>query len=690
MIFEDGSALNHRREQNALRDKGKDPSVILARFRWWLFIACLPLGLMKGQESELERNEAMEQIFQQAITLYSSGDYDAAAKKFHQVALNTPLNHRTTAAYVMKGKALLRSGQSLEAAKTLRAFLAAHPKSTYVPDAEFTIGLTFLRARRFDDAVQSFLNAWRRIPASDSSSTLRDDIVAGLDMVLDSTYNVLQVKDLIGKTTGRVQRVYLWLKVAEMHVAGSRLRSAEAVLDTLARYSPVPIFGPRIGAVRSRVELRSDAKLGALLPLMKNDAQSSVKEIGEEILDGILFAIDEHNADRSTKVKVTLDVRDTERDPLVATRMAQELTTDPEIVAIVGPVFSTTASAVVGLANARGVPLVTPTANSNGIAAVGSFIFQANPDYETRGRAMARFAVQRRGHRTLAVLSPIDTYSKYMAEAFIKEAIALGAKVVATEWYQRGVSDFSPQMKSIRNAGLVEGFGPMLSFGGSSGKDEIAQLVRLGVPQARIDSLLSRSSLIPAKLLLGENAEHLVDSLGLRTYPDVSMVDSLEYPVRGIDGFYVPISMPEEIGEIVSQIVYFNFETELLGSGEWNSFTELNSNKRYCSNVYFDADSYVDPTNTSYAAFVDRFFERTGKRPSKHTLYGYDTAMLVLAQIGAGAQTRETIAGALGEVVNYQGLHSKIGFTSGRVNKWLQILHFDGERIGFVDEMSIE
>jgi len=643
-----------------------------------------------AQEREIEYSDEAEALFQQAIGLYSAEDFREAAGVFDRIAGDPRLNQRTTASHVMKGKALLQAGQSLEAGKALRAFLVAYPSSSYGADAEYTIGLTLLRAHRFDSAVRSFLSAWRRVTPSDSASVLRDDLLTALDMLLDSTYNVLEIRDLIGATPGREQRTYLWLKIAEMHVASARLSSAETALDTLARYPPSSLFATRIAAVRARVERRSEVKLGALVPLMKSAEQSSVREIGEDILQGIQFAIDDYNADPAVKVKVVLDVRDTERDPLVATRMAQELTGDQEIVAVIGPVFSATASAVVGLANARGVPLITPTANSNGIAAVGPYIFQANPDYETRGRAMARYAVRKRGLRRFAVLSPIDTHSKYMAEAFIKEAIDLGAKVVATEWYQRGTADFSMQLKNIRRAGLLEVSGPMLSLSGRTANADIATLVHLGVPRQRIDSLLERSSIVSAEALLGPNAQRLIDSLGIKTNQDVLTVDSLEYPVRGIDGFYVPISMPEEIGAVVSQIVYFNFETELLGSGEWNNFTELNANKRYCSNVLFDADNHVNPADSAYARFVERFYQVTQKRPSKHTLYGYDTALLVLSQIRSGAATRETLARALAGVRAYQGLHSKIGFSPGRVNVWLQILRFDGERIEAVDEMAIE
>jgi hypothetical protein len=94
-----------------------------------------------------------------------------------------------------------------------------------------------------------------------------------------------------------------------------------------------------------------------------------------------------------------------------------------------------------------------------------------------------------------------------------------------------------------------------------------------------VDSLLEKSAEVDAEKLLGPRAKYILDSLGISTPVDESSLDSLESAVTGIDGMYVPIGMPEEIGVVASQIVYFNIKTGILGSGEWNSFPELDANK---------------------------------------------------------------------------------------------------------------
>jgi ABC-type branched-subunit amino acid transport system substrate-binding protein len=642
-----------------------------------------------GQES-LEYSERAELLFTQGIEQFSAERFEESVESFDGIIRQFSFNQRTTASYVMKAKALFMLNKNLEAARTLTLFLSEYPSSNYFADAEFMLGLVHLRIRRYNDAVQSLINAWRKTPPILRAKKLERDILAALDGIIDAHLEIEAVRQLLRESRSVRERAFFWLKVGEKDAKEGKISEAAIAVDTLTYHYPQGLFANRVAALRARVERPGSVKLGALLPLMKNSKPSPTQEVGTEIYEGIVFALEEYRQDPSMRVKVTLATRDTERDPLVATRGTDELTSDAEIIGIIGPVFSNTTSATVGLANARGVPLVTPTANSNGIAAVGRFIFQANPDYETRGRAMARYAVNQKGLNNLAILAPIDTYAKFMAEAFASEALRLGANLLGTEWYERGTSDFKIQLGNIRKAGMLRVADPVLSFAGKINQEDIAKLVQLGVSLGTIDSLIEGSHIVDAKTLLGPNAKQQIDSLGIDALYSDPRLDSLEYPVLGVDGFYVPISSPEEIGLVSSQLVYFNFQTELLGSGEWNNFSNLNSNKRYCDGVIFESDNFVHSDSSSYVDFFNRFYLHSKKRPTKYTLYGYDTAKLILTLINGGASSRAALARALTELRDYRGLHSRIGFSQKRVNPWLQILQYKSDKIQLIDELIVE
>ena len=640
-----------------------------------------------GAQTRVEYSEAAERQFRAALTSYDAGTYRDAAARFDQLVREYPSSQRITAAFVMKGKALYHAGENLDAARTMKAFLTRFPASEYVPDAEHVIGLVYEKIERYEEATDMLLTALGDL-RHEEPSKLGSAVVTSLDSTIDAHLRVSTLRQMLSRAAHPEVRAYLWLKVAEKEAADENSVGAGIALDSLTgRYRSVA-YADRISALRGRVASQSSVKLGALLPLMRTSEPSAAKEVGNDVYDGVLFAVEQYEQTSGIRVNVTLETRDTEREPRLATKGAEELCDDKEVIGVIGPVFSTTVTSAAAVANAHKVPLVTPTANAVGLASSGKYVFLANPDYDARGRAMARYAVVSRGFRTLAVLAPIDSYGKFLAEAFVREATRLGARVVATEWYQRGSSDLKQPLAKIRRAGVEAGGDARISFGGRTGQQTLLKLVHLGVSIRRLDSLMSTGAAISAISLLGPRARFTLDSLGIPAMFDESRADSLEYPVDAIEALYVPINSAEEIGVVCSQIVYFNLQTQILGSGEWNNLAELNANRRYCSGVAFESDSDIDTTGGAYAAFVNGFVARFKKKPSRNTLYGYDTALLVLSLVKNGATTREALQRALADVKDFHTLHTKITLAGARGNSWLTIMKYEEDDLRKVEELD--
>jgi ABC-type branched-subunit amino acid transport system substrate-binding protein len=648
-----------------------------------LLMTCVPAA---GQV-RLEYSGKNEVIFREAVARYDSGFTREAVVGFDRCITEFPAGHRVTAAFVMKGKALCRLGENLDAAKTLKAFLSRYPTSSYVPDAELTLGLIYAKIERPEEAMEMLLAASRALKPS-SPPLLAREIEAAMDSTVDTRLGPAPLRRLLAQAVTPAERSYLWLKIAQREASAGNIVASVVALDSLAGRYPENRIAQQAAELRARIIARSNVKLGVLLPLMKKGEPSPSGGVGNEVYEGVQFAVERYGLEAGRRITVTLETRDTERDPALATGGARDLADDKDVVGVLGPVFSPEVTAAAAVANARGLPLVTPTANANGIAATGKYVFQTNPDYDARGRAMARYAVQQRGFRTLAVLAPSDTYAKFLAEAFLREAARLGARVLSIQWYQRGTSDLKPQLASIRRAGMLDGADAKLSFGGKVRPSTLMKFAGLGVPLKRIDSLMNRASVISAHQLLGPRSRALLDSMEIPVVYDESRVDSLEYPVESIDAIYAPISGADEIGIVSSQIVYFHFQTQVLGSGEWNSFAELNANRRYADGVVFESDTFIDTAGGAYASFAEGFAVRFRKKPTKNTLFGYDTADMMLRLIGAGATTRETLEKALAGLRDYRGFHSRIALGADRVNGALTVLRYEQDEIREVGEVN--
>jgi len=217
------------------------------------------------------------------------------------------------------------------------------------------------------------------------------------------------------------------------------------------------------------------------------------------------------------------------------------------------------------------------------------------------------------------------------------------------------------------------------------------KLLQYGVPQRTLDSLVERGATASVSFLLGPNGKRVADSLRIPTQYIRPKVDSLAIPVKTVDVLYLPIASPEEIGVVSSQVRYFNFQSTLLGGGEWNELFELEQHRQYTNGIIFPSDSYWSEGDEQYRAFAARFEHRFGKKPNRNALYSYDAMKALLKVIADGARQRQEIAFSLSGMRSFPGVHSFISFTSGRVNGVLSILQYRGRsitRLGILDSVT--
>ena len=129
------------------------------------FLVAATLAMLahrSAAQERLEYSDAAERQFRDAVAMYDSGSYRAAAAAFDLLIREYPVSHRVTAAMVMRGKALCEAQENLEAAKALKAFLARFPYSSYAADAEYALGRVYGRIDRWEEATDQFLAAFRR------------------------------------------------------------------------------------------------------------------------------------------------------------------------------------------------------------------------------------------------------------------------------------------------------------------------------------------------------------------------------------------------------------------------------------------------------------------------------------------------------------------------------------------------
>ena len=167
-------------------------------------------------------------------------------------------------------------------------------------------------------------------------------------------------------------------------------------------------------------------ELGVVLPVGGESGY-----LGQALFNGVRIAVDEHNASGPRR-PVRMIFRDTGATGPGARRAVDAVVTAGAD-AVVGPLFSAEAEPAGAAAEAAGVLLLAPLATDEAVSEGRRFVFQGNPTFPARGRAMARYAAGRLGLDRLGVASVSGTLGADMAGAFATEARRLGARVAFEE-----------------------------------------------------------------------------------------------------------------------------------------------------------------------------------------------------------------------------------------------------------------
>ena len=146
--------------------------------------------------------------------------------------------------------------------------------------------------------------------------------------------------------------------------------------------------------------------------------------------------------------------------------LATELVEEAEIVALLGPIFSTIAVQVGPTIQALQRPTILGSAGTLANAA-GDFIFLSVITNAFQGKVIADFAAdpaELNAKTAATIQQDQDVYSTGHVEAFVARFQELGGEIVASEVYQAGDTSFSEQLQRIKTANpdviLLSSFAP--------------------------------------------------------------------------------------------------------------------------------------------------------------------------------------------------------------------------------------
>ncbi len=206
--------------------------------------------------------------------------------------------------------------------------------------------------------------------------------------------------------------------------------------------------GRGAGGVGAVVEPTPDGRvrLGVFMSLTGDTAQ-----YGISALNGYRMAVEEANATGGAGGRrVELIVQDTRSDAVETEVVVERLVREVRVHALLGEVVSSRSLAAARVAQREGVPMLTPSATSPDVTAVGNYVFRSCYTDTFQGAAIAHFAAGRLGARRAAFLIDSDQrYSLDLARIIREDFVRHGGEVVAEQEYREGAADFSIQLAEV-------------------------------------------------------------------------------------------------------------------------------------------------------------------------------------------------------------------------------------------------
>ena len=657
----------------------------MRRFRWvltglgfTLAIAQTELNLNPADAIYFTAYDTQKVMFNRGVQLYNSGKYFDALTVYQQLN-QIPLakNHFYTATLFMLIKTHMRLGEIEKCLEMGREFESFYMESAYFDDVQYAIAEALLKNGQYVDALLYYLDVLRNT----DNAQLQQESYRSIGMITDVCLTTAELESLSESVHDPFNQTVMRLKLAEKYYSQADFRRATAILRARESQSDHPFLKAEFTRTAYRIRSEEDQRLyiGIILPL-----SGSMQAVGREILDGIRYAL--HQYRNRSGLDIAGIVLDNRGEMIESIKQVEYLSRNPRVIAIVGPLTSENAIAMSGIVNEKRIPLITPTATHSALSTISPYIFQANVDFYNLGLFLAKFAALQMGVSTVATLSPGDNYGKDITDAFCEIIDDLGGRIAIQQWYTGAPVDLRYQFGNIRQTGLeltrralAEKIDTMKTvLMDMVATDSVWQsethYLYIGEHNCQLFRHDSVFTLSFEKALVYAG---LMDSMEFK----IPSKDSIEYTIRSIDGLLCPV-YSEDLKTVLPQLNYFNLQTKIFGSANWNDPDLLKKNRPIARNLYFVSDYYIAADTPEYQTFENYYSRLLGNRPTRFNLYGYDTMQALLSVIKPGETTREDIRGNLSAMPIYRGISRNISFRGNRprVNSCAFILNFNGER----------
>ncbi len=594
-----------------------------------------------------------------------------------------------------KGINLFNEGKFSEAINILEKFLAK--ENVYSETSTLIVVLSYFKLNNFEKAkffIQSFETKYphsKSLPVileTKLAIALAEKNSSDLELTIYQLNRIKLDKSKINELTGAFYKALplfdkSQLEAFEKNLSNPVLKFSfhkAALLKSIDEINSNSIkkHYDALIQINYQYEFISVRKIGVLIPISKQNVS-----VEKSIIDGLKVAIHEFNIEN----KKNLELKILKGDEKFLEKALLELAKDPEVLCVIGPLYSNQFKKLAILADKLNIPLVSPTATSTDISIKSKFIFQFNPTLDVRGSAMVKFALNRLNATRIGVLSCDNpTYKPIVNEIRKKLKSSKGELIIDLSWNENKKS-LSSLIKQIRkealNRDLVLRFNQLMDF------ETEQKLIALGLTQEKIDSFKNIQAEISIFELFGKDAEKICKASKISYYKrSYSILDDLSVPVYSLDALLITISNPKLIPDITNEIQKQNIITQIIGNDIWNSPENLVRGYPSSDGIIFTSDYFLDTDSKLIKNLSQEIEPLIGSQLNRNFFYGFETLNKILVNFNDEIN-RENFYEFLIKDTNYDGVASDIILNQNGVNSSIYILQYKNRKIKKIDRIII-
>jgi branched-chain amino acid transport system substrate-binding protein len=564
---------------------------------------CVPKAV---PEPQWERDARA--LLDQADALFAKRQYDAATKTLEGFLYKYPTSRSRDRALFRLGDIRLVLRDFSGAVKYYREVLQEYPASPLILQARYRLGTCYFELKDYDLAIANLSDRSRitdptqlkriaemlavaylakksYLPAARELATLAetaqtDQQKAGYQERVRELIEKNLTNDDLGSLSAesKYPADLALLRLAGVMLDKRQFKDAISMAKSFLDRFPVHPEKTRAEMIINDATSRMTTAryvIGVLLPITGNFAP-----FGDQALRGAQLAVHDYNL-QNPDDRIEIIVRDTEGLPDKAIAGFKDLASKG-VVAVIGPLLSREAEALVPELEKNKLPVVTPAAPGEGIGKLSPWLFRNALTNYGQALAAARYSLDK-GLKKFVICYPDDAYGKDLARLFTRE-LDHKAEILVSISYPSDVKDFGPYIRKLIEIDL-------------------------------------RSRKIPIPDDDGERKK------------------LFQVYTPGFDAIYMP-GHAERVGLLIPQLAFYNITgVAMIGSNNWHSADLLERAGRHADGSVFTDGFFLESDAPAIKAVVEAYRSAYHEEPDFLSGQAYDAMAMVAALL---KQRRDT------------------------------------------------